>query len=177
MFLAQLQLGGILNGDDAFVVGDEAGKNVQQRRFAATGAAGDDDVEPRFYGSSHEGEHVRRDGAQPAVLLVGDPVPAELADGDRWAVQRQRRDDGVDAGTGSRSIDQATIDIGRGLVAAPANGRDDAVDHAQHVVVVLEGDVRFQQFAGALNPDAVWAVDHDFTDRRVGQERLYWPEA
>ena len=44
--LLQLQLGGVLDGGDALVVRDERRQGVEQRRLAAAGAAGDQDVDP-----------------------------------------------------------------------------------------------------------------------------------
>ena len=46
VFLPQLQLGGVLDRDDALVLGDEAGQHVEQRRLAGAGAAADQAVEP-----------------------------------------------------------------------------------------------------------------------------------
>ena len=46
----------------------------------------------------------------------------------------ERRDDGVDA----RAVGEARVDHRRRLVDAPAEGRDDALDDAHHVLVVLE---------------------------------------
>src|SRR3712207_7192647 len=43
--LLQLQLGRVLDGDDALVVGDVGGERVQERRLARAGAARDEDVE------------------------------------------------------------------------------------------------------------------------------------
>jgi hypothetical protein len=43
--LLQLQLGRVLDGDDALVVRDERRQDVQQRRLAGAGAARDQDVE------------------------------------------------------------------------------------------------------------------------------------
>ena len=45
--LLELQLGGVLDGDDALVVGDRRRQDVEQRRLARAGAAGDEDVAPR----------------------------------------------------------------------------------------------------------------------------------
>ena len=44
--LVQLQLGGVLDGDDALVVGDERRQHVERRGLAGAGAARDEDVEP-----------------------------------------------------------------------------------------------------------------------------------
>ena len=45
VLLLQLQFHGVFNGDDAFVVGNERGKNVEQCGFSRAGTAGDDDVQ------------------------------------------------------------------------------------------------------------------------------------
>ena len=44
--LLQLQFGGVFDGDDAFVCGNEGGQNVEQGGLAGARAAGDDDVQP-----------------------------------------------------------------------------------------------------------------------------------
>ena len=48
----QLQLGGVLDGDDALVLGDEARDDVEQRGLARAGAAGDDDVRRAVHAAS-----------------------------------------------------------------------------------------------------------------------------
>ena len=45
VFLRQLQLGGVLDGDDALALGDERREDVQERRLAGAGAARDEDVQ------------------------------------------------------------------------------------------------------------------------------------
>ena len=42
VLLAELQLGGVLDRDDALVVGDERGEHVEHGRLAGAGAAGDE---------------------------------------------------------------------------------------------------------------------------------------
>ena len=46
VLLVELELGGVLDGDDALVLGQVAGEDVEGRRLPRAGAAGDDDVEP-----------------------------------------------------------------------------------------------------------------------------------
>ena len=88
-------------------------------------------------------------------------------------VQRQRRDDGVDA----RAVLQARVDHRRRLVDAAAERRDDALDHAQHRAFAGERQRVPLQPAGALDVDLVEAVDHDLGDAVVGQQLLERPEA
>ena len=60
VLLAQLELGGVLDGDDALVVRDEGRQHVEQRRLARAGAAGDEDVEPRLDARAQEVDHLGR---------------------------------------------------------------------------------------------------------------------
>ena len=96
--LLQLQLGGVLDGDDALVVRDERRQDVQQRRLARAGAAGDDDVQAclarrRCRKSTISGVAVPKRIRSSTV----NGVAANLRMVRRRAVQRRRRDDGVDA--------------------------------------------------------------------------------
>ena len=63
------------------------------------------------------------------------------------------------------------------FVDAPADRRDDLVDDAQQVRLVLEAHRRRLEHAGALDVDAFVAVDQDVVDGRVLQQRLDRPEA
>ena len=56
-------------------------------------------------------------------------------------------------------------------------GRDDAVDDAHDVVVVLEGEVGQLEPAAALDVDLAGPVDHDLGDGLVAQQRLQRAEA
>ena len=59
MFLPKLQLRGVLNGDDAFGVRNEARQHVEQRRLAGTGAAADEHVQLCADAVGQELEHRR----------------------------------------------------------------------------------------------------------------------
>ncbi len=172
VLLAQLQLGGVLDGDDALLLGDERGEHVERGRLARTGAAAEEDVEARLHAGPEELEHVRRGRAEADQVLDGE-ARGELAHGDDRADERERLDDGVDAGT----VGQASVDAGAGLVDVAAERSDDAVDDVEHVLVVAERDGDLLDAARALDVDLVWAVDHDLGDGRVGQQRLDGAEA
>ncbi len=62
--LLQLQLDGVLDGDDPLALGDEGGQHVEQRRLPGAGAAGDDDVEPGLDAGVQQLGHLRRQGAE-----------------------------------------------------------------------------------------------------------------
>ena len=97
MRLLQLQLGRILAGDDALVEVDVAGQAVEQRRLAGAGAAGDDDVAADAADDLQDLGAFRRDGAELDELVERQLVLLELADGERRAVDGERRRDDVDA--------------------------------------------------------------------------------
>ena len=63
VLLLQLQLGRVLDRDDALVLGDEARQHVQQRRLAGAGAAADQAVQARPHAVRQEVEHRLRQGA------------------------------------------------------------------------------------------------------------------
>ena len=98
VLLVQLQLGGVLDGDDSVLDGDEARQDVEEGRLACAGASRDDDVGLREDCGLQEAETglVACAEADEVLDLVG--VARELADGEQRPVQRERADDGVDTG-------------------------------------------------------------------------------
>src|SRR3981189_3375581 len=78
----------------------------------------------------------RRDRAELDQLLEGQLVLFELADGQRGAVDRQRRNDGVDA----RTVGKARVADRRGFVDPPADLADDTLADIQELLVVAEPD-------------------------------------
>ncbi len=60
MLLAELELGGVLDGDDAFVLGDEAAQDVERRGLSRAGATADHHVEPGTNARAEETNHVAR---------------------------------------------------------------------------------------------------------------------
>ena len=173
VLLAQLQLGRVLDRDDALVVGDERRQDVEQRRLAGAGAAGDDDVQARLDARAQEVDHLGRRGPEADQVVRRHRRGRELADGDHGPDERDGRDDDVDA----RAVDEAGVDHRRRLVDAPADRRDDALDDAHHVIVVLERHVGQLDLAAALDVHLARAVDHHLSDRLVAQQRLQRAEA
>ena len=114
-----------------------------------------------------------RERAQPDEVLERERVAGELADRERRAAERERRDDRVDAA----SVGQARVDHRRGLVDAPPDLGDDAVDDPQQVGVVEEGRLGLLDPAGPLDVDLVGAVDHHLGDARVLEVGLERPVA
>ena len=100
-------------------------------------------------------------------------MAAEAADTQPGTVDRQRRDDGVDA----RAVGQPRVNHRRGFVDPPADPRHDAVDDAHQVLIVAKAHGGLVDFAAAFDPYAAVAVDQDVGDVVVLQQRLERPEA
>ena len=71
MVLLELELGRVLDRDDAVVGLDEAGERVQQGRLARAGAARDDDVEPGLHRPFHQREHLGRERLEAEQVVLG----------------------------------------------------------------------------------------------------------
>ena len=95
--LLQLQLGGILAGDDALVRLDIGGQAIEQGRLTGTRAAGNDDVAADATDDGEQGAPLGADGANLDELVESEPVFLELADGEARTVDGERRCDDVDA--------------------------------------------------------------------------------
>src|SRR5690606_21608132 len=134
--LLKLQLGGVLAGDDALVVLDEARHAVEQRRLARTGAAGNDHVAAGLADDAEYRRAFRRYRAVLDKLLHRQLVALELADGQRRTIDRQRRHDDVDAA----AVGQARVADRTGLVDAAADLADDPLADVEQLRVVAEAD-------------------------------------
>ena len=58
MALVELQLGGILDGDDALLLGDERGEHVERGRLARARTAAEEDIEASLDTRLQEVEHL-----------------------------------------------------------------------------------------------------------------------
>ena len=168
MFLLHLELGRILDRDDPLGVRDERGEDVQRRRLAAAGAAGDHEVQPAVDTGAEELRHPLAQRPKGNQVLNAIGHFGELSDCDRGALDRQRRNDGVDP----RSVRQAGIHHRRRLVDPPPQRRHDAVDHPQDVPVIQEHAVRQLDLAEPFDVYLPRAVHHDLVDGRILEEGL-----
>src|SRR5262249_33509552 len=134
--LLQLQFGGVLAGDDALVVIDEAGETVEQRGLAGAGAAGDEGIDAAAADHLQDFGAGRGNGSEFDQLIVGKLVLLDLADGECRAVDGGRRHDYVDAG----AVGQAGVADRRGFVDATADLADDALADVEQLLVVAEPD-------------------------------------
>ena len=168
MGLLQLQFGGVFAGDDAFVVFDELGQAVQQRGLAGAGTAGDQHVAADAADDLQDFRAFRRDRAELDQLIQRQLVLLELTNGERGAVDRQRRHDGVDAG----AVGETGVADRRGFVDAPADLADDALADVEQLLVVAEADAGLLDLAGDFDEHRAGAVDHDVGDVVARQQRL-----
>ncbi len=167
MALLEPEFGGVLDGDDAFAVGDQAGEGVEQGGLAGAGGAGDDDVEPGADQPGQQQEHPLVQGAQADHLVEGVGA-GEAADGEGGAGQGERRDDDVDALAGG----EPGVDHGVGLVDPAVDGGDDAFDGLHQLLGGGEADGEALDPAGPFHEHLIGSVDHDLGDGGVLQQRF-----
>ncbi|MBA7476868.1 hypothetical protein ES703_88786 [subsurface metagenome] len=168
MRLLQLELGGVLASDDALVMLDIVGQAVQQRRLAGAGTAGDQHVAADAADDLQDFGALRRDRAELDQLVKRQFVLLELTNGERGAIDRQRRHDGVDAG----AVGEAGVAYRRGFVDAPADLADDALADVEQLLVVAEADAGALDLAVDFDEHRAGAVDHDVGDVVARQQRL-----
>ncbi len=171
--LLQLQLRGVFAGDDALAAVDVVGQAVQQRRLARAGAAGDDDVAADAADDLEDLRARWGNRAEAHELIERQLVLLELTNGERGAVDRQRRRDHVDAG----AVEQARVADRRGFVDTPADLADDALADVHQLRIVAEAHVGELDLAADFDEGASRPVDHDVGDVVARQQRLERPEA
>ena len=143
MRLLQLQLGGVLDGDQALVLRDEGRQRVEHRRLAGAGAAGDDGGHARLHRGRQQLRHLRAQRADLDQLVEVERLLGEFADRHQRPVDADRPDRGVDA----RAVEQARVDHRLAFVDAAADRGDDLVDDAQQMRLVLEAHRQRLQLA------------------------------
>ena len=166
MVLVELELLGVLDGDDALVSRDEARQHVEQGRLPGAGTAADDDVEAALHALVDEVRDLGRERPEADEVVDGVRVLRELSDGHERPADRQRVHDHVHTGT----IGEAGVDHGVRLVDASADLADDLVDDPPEVRLVDELHVGERELAAALHVDHLGAVHHDFSDGVVPEQ-------
>ncbi len=106
MGLPEAKLLGVLDGDDALVLGDEGRHDVQQRRLAGTGTAGDHHVECAAHARVEEVRNLRRHRVEVDEVVDRVRILGEAPDREERSADRDRVDHRVDAG----AIGQARVD-------------------------------------------------------------------
>ena len=172
VFQRDIQFGRIFDGDHALGLRNISRQYVEHRGLAGAGASGDQNAESRTRGGLEGKHHFSRDALQFNQLLRGDRPRSEAADRHGGTVERQRRDDCIDAG----SVGQTSVDHGRGLIHSAAHPRYDAVDDLQQVTIVAELGVDPHKLAALFDEHIVFAVDQDVRDLWIAQERLQRPK-
>ncbi len=162
----KLELGGVFDRDDALARRNPFGQGVEKRGLAGPGAAGDQDVGLALDTGLDEGGHLVPQGVDLDQALHVQRIGAEAPDAQRGSVQRQRRDDGVDAG----AVRQPGIEHGRALVDPPAHVVGDPADDPHEMVGIEKRGAGHLQPALPLDVYPVRPVDQDITDQRIAQE-------
>ena len=124
MRLAQAQLRRVLDRHDALAGIDVARQRVEQRRLARAGPAADEQVAAAPHRPREQLGQRRGQRAVLDQLLGAEAAAAEAADRQHRAVERERRHDDVHA----RAVGEAGVDQRLGLVDAPAERSEDALD-------------------------------------------------
>src|SRR5208282_5457489 len=173
VFLLELQFGCVFDGDDALGIRNVSGEDVENGGFAGAGASGNDHIEAALDHGREQFQHGFGQGFVVEHVARGDGIAAKAANRETGAIERQRRNDGVDA----RAILQAGIDHGRRFIDAAADARHDAVDDLHEVLVVFERQAGDFELASALDVDAVEAVDENVGNGGIFEQRFEWAQA
>ena len=165
--LLQLQLGRLLDGDDALVPGDAGRQGVEQGRLAAARAAGDQQVRANLDAGPQERGRLDGQAAEPDQVVEPEGARRELADGEHRSVDRDRREHDGEPG----AVWQANFQDRIAGVEPAAGGRDQRFDGGHEVVFVSELPVRHKDPTVALDVDRVGPVDHDLGQAGVAEQR------
>src|ERR1035437_2425787 len=170
--LLELQFRRVFDGDDALFLRDEARQRVEHGGLAGAGSAGDQHGNLALHARRKEAQDAGSERLERHHFVLRDDVAAEPADAEAGAVERQRRNYGVDA----RTVLQARIDNRLGFIDAPAHLGHDLLDDVQQVGIVLEADGGFGELAVALDEYLVIAVDQDVAEAGLFEQRFQGAE-
>ena len=115
-----------------------------------------------------EGQHGRGERRAFDEIVRSETIGPETPNRHARAVERQRRDDHVDA----RAVLQPGINHRARLVDAATDGTDDPFDDLHQVLVVAEDDVRLLDPTVALDEHLAGLVDQNVGDLGVLEQQL-----
>ncbi len=164
----ELELGGVLHGDDPLVARDVRRHHVERGGLAGTGTTGDEDVETTTDTCPGEVGHPLGDGPEVDQVRLLIRVDGELTNRQEGPADRQWVDDRVD----TRPVRETGVHHRGRLVDATPDLTDDLVDDPAEVDLVHELHVGEDDLAPLLVVDVVGAVGHDLGDVRVVEERV-----
>ena len=171
MLLLELQLRRVLDGDDAFLVGDEVAEAIEQGRLAGAGPARHDDVPAVKNRSAEEIASGRSEGLVTIDQVVhGEFFFGMTPDRQAWALEGHRGDDGIDAA----AVGQARVGHGLTRVDLPTGALDKPADDRHGVggkaeAGVLDDTVLFDE-------NVIGVDDHDLADAGIVEQVLQRPK-
>ena len=166
--LLELQLGRILDGDDALLLRDKAGERVEHGGLTRARSARDHHVEAGFHAAAEKIQHPCGESIVLEQIFRREDFLSVTADRDHRPDQGQRRNHGAD----TRSVGKARVHDGRRIVNAAADRRNNALDNQANVVRILETDIGFHHPPAALDVDVIEAVDQNVADGGIFQQGL-----
>ncbi len=163
---ADLELRGVLDGDDSLIPGDEVGKSVEEGGLTASRAAADEDVIP---GPDEQLQHLRRlrrNGTVGDELLYRHGLLGKTTDGDDGPVEGHGRHDHIDPG----AILQMGVHNGLALIDGPPGLGDELCDDGFQLLAAFKVVFQAAEPSGPLHEDVVKAVDHHLRHLRVADD-------
>jgi hypothetical protein len=167
------QLGSVLDRHDTLAGVDVGRQRAQRRRLPGARAAADQQRAARGHRPAEEVEQRRRQCPVRYEIGRREAARAEAADREQRPVERERREHDVRA----RAVGQTGIAQRLGLVRAPSERREDALDRMAQLRLAFEAHVGLRKPPVALHPDRGGPADHQLVDAAIAQQRLEWPEA
>ena len=164
----ELQLCGVLDGDDALVIVHAVRKGVQERRLARACASRHEDVAVDADAVAHEVIDVLRRGFQAYHVVRRPDLLRELADGHVDTLESDRRRRDIDAEAHRR---EAAVDDRRLFRRRAPDEAENAVRRVRDMLVVPEADILCEHIHTVFfDKDLVGSVDFDFRDAFVIEE-------
>ncbi len=166
--LANLNLGGVFDDQQAAFCRDEIRNDIEEGCFAGSCASGDQNVFTIQDSVVKKIRHFRGQGSDADEVVNGEGVSVKFANGKGDSLNAARGHDGGDAA----AIGQAGIKDGFFLGDIVAKTASNILDSNFEAVVIQSDTGNVVQCAVFFDKDICWGIDHDFADIRIENEVL-----
>src|SRR6266566_981224 len=173
MPLPELELRGVLDGDDALVAGNVSRENVEKRGLAAARAPTHENVGPCHDAGLQKTECTLAAAAKAYQVLHLQRSALELADVQLGTIDSHRRNGRVDAG----AVGQTRIADGALSIDPAAYRFGYVLDKAQRLLVAGERDWSQQKPALYLHVHVTPRHHYYLGDIWVGEQWGEWPHS